>query len=157
MDGIERRKGELWCGCLTAAVALALSGPVSAQYGATATVTRPIPATNPLDPTAAGSQVNVGDRIVAQTTDQLLQEAAGTRVVGAGARGAPFCLRIRGSACDQVAVMLDDVPISSPDAGAFDLSLIPLEAIDGFEVYRGRKRSTPPTDPSFSQAGVPPR
>jgi iron complex outermembrane receptor protein len=108
-----------------------------AQYGATATVTRPIPATNPLDPTAAGSQVNVGDRIVAQTTDQLLQEAAGTRVVGAGARGAPFCLRIRGAACDQIAVMLDEVPISSPDAGAFDLSLIPLEALDGFEIYRG--------------------
>lgn len=127
----------MWYGLLAATVVLAFGAHASAQYGATARVTRPIPSTNPLDPTAAGSQINVGDRIVAQTTDQLLQEAAGTRVVGAGARGAPFCLRIRGAACDQVAVMLDDVPISSPDAGAFDLSLIPLEALDGFEVYRG--------------------
>lgn len=137
MDQIERRKPSLWYGCLAAAIAIAFCSPASAQYGATATVERPIPATNPLDPTAAGSQVEVGNRIVAQTTDQLLQEAAGTRVVGTGARGTPFCLRIRGTACDQVAVMLDDVPISSPDAGAFDLSLVPLEALDGFEVYRG--------------------
>ena len=48
-----------------------------------------------------------------------------------------MCLRIRGAACDQVTVMLDDVPISSPDAGAFDLSLVPLEALVGFEIYRG--------------------
>ncbi len=127
----------MWCGCLVATIACTTPATAHAQYGATATVTRPIPATNPLDPTAAGSQVKVGDRVVAQTTDQLLQEAAGTRVVGTGARGTPFCLRIRGSACDQVTVMLDDVPISSPDAGAFDLSLVPLEALDGFEVYRG--------------------
>ena len=127
----------MWCGCLAAAVILALGSRGSAQYSATATVTRPIPATNPLDPTAAGSQIEVRDRIVAQTTDQLLQEAAGTRVLGTGARGNPFCLRIRGAACDQVAVMLDDVPISSPDGGAFDLSLVPLEALDGFEIYRG--------------------
>lgn len=33
--------------------------------------------------------------------------------------------------------MLGDVPISSPDTGNFDLSLIPLEALDGFEVFRG--------------------
>ncbi|UCH30486.1 MAG: TonB-dependent receptor [Myxococcales bacterium] len=119
------------------AVTLAIASPALLQYGATASVKRPIVATNPLDPTAAGSEVEVGDRIVAQTTQQLLQEAAGTRVVGIGAQGTPFCLRIRGAACDQVTVMLDDVPLSSPDAGAFDLSLVPLEALDGFEVYRG--------------------
>ncbi len=122
-----------------------------AQYGETATVDRPIPATNPLDATAAGSEVAVGDRIVAQTTDQLLQQAAGTRVVVTGARGTPFCLRIRGTACDQVTVMLDEVPISSPDAGSFDLSLVPLEALDGFEVYRG---GTPAWLNNGSVAGV---
>ncbi|UCH28213.1 MAG: TonB-dependent receptor [Myxococcales bacterium] len=125
------------CGCFAVAVALAIASPAFAQYGATATIERPIPSTNPLDPTAAGSEVKVGDRIVAQTTQQLLQEAAGTRVVGIGAKGTPFCVRIRGAACDQVTVMLDDVPLSSPDTGAFDLSLVPLEAIEGFEVYRG--------------------
>ena len=117
--------------------AWALVGSASAQFGETAQVTRPIPATNSLDATAAGTEVLIRDRIVAQTTEQLLQESAGTRVVAAGGPGTPFCLRLRGVACDQVTVMLGDVPISSPDTGSFDLSLVPLEALDGFEVYRG--------------------
>lgn len=124
-------------GCLAVAALCAVSSHASAQFGETVEVERPIPATNPLDATAAGTEVRVRDRVVPQTTEQLIQEAAGTRVVGTGAQGTPFCLRIRGAACDQVAVMLDDVPISSPDSGAFDLSLVPLEAVDGFEVYRG--------------------
>ncbi len=115
----------------------ALTAPASAQFGATAKVARPIPATNSLDATAAGSEVLVRDRIVAQTTDQLLLESAGTRVVTEGAAGSPFCVRLRGVACDQAAVMLGDVPISGPDTGSFDLSLVPLEAIEGFEVFRG--------------------
>lgn len=114
-----------------------MSIPASAQFGETARITRPIPASNSLDPTAAGSEILVRERIVAQTSEQLLQEAAGTRVVTVGAQGTPFCLRIRGAACDQVTVMLGDIPISSPDVGAFDLSLVPLEALDGFEVFRG--------------------
>ena len=132
----ERARSRWRVGLLALALQ-SLPAPASAQFGATATVNRPIPSTNSLDPTAAGSQVKVGDRIVAQTTEQLLKESAGTRVVAAGADGTPFCLRIRGFACDQVTVMLGDVPISGPDTGAFDLSLVPLEAVDGFEVYRG--------------------
>lgn len=116
---------------------LAVAAPASAQFGATAQVERPIPATNPLDPTAAGSEVLIRDRLVAQTTEQLLLESAGTRVVAAGGQGTPFCLRLRGVNCDQINVMLGDVPISSPDTGLFDLSLVPLEALEGFEVYRG--------------------
>ena len=114
-----------------------LAASVSAQYGETAEVTRPIPATNSLDATAAGSEVLIRDRTVAQTTDQLLQESAGTRIVAEGGLGSPFCVRLRGVACDQVTVMLGDVPLSSPDTGSFDLSLVPLEALDGFEVFRG--------------------
>jgi vitamin B12 transporter len=115
----------------------ALASSASAQFGETAQVTRPIPATNSLDATAAGSEVVIRDRIVAQTTRQLVQESAGTRVVAEGGPGTPFCVRLRGVACDQVTVMLGDVPISSPDTGSFDLSLVPLEALDGFEVFRG--------------------
>ncbi|MGB3049528.1 MAG: TonB-dependent receptor [Polyangiales bacterium] len=133
---IERGRRGRRIGVLALAI-LWLSAPSSAQFGATAQVVRPIPATNSLDPTASGSQVSIKNRIVAQTTDQLLKESAGTRVVAAGAQGTRFCLRIRGAACDQVTVMLGDIPISSPDTGGFDLSLIPLEALDGFEVYRG--------------------
>ena len=108
-----------------------------AQYGVTAEVEREIPATNPLDPTAAGTEVEVADRIVAQSLDELLRRSAGTRVVQSGAQGTPFCLRLRGAPCDQSTVLLGDAPISNPDTGAFDLSLIPLEAIDGFQVFRG--------------------
>jgi len=118
-------------------VSVAIAAPVSAQFGSTAKVTRPIPATNSLDATAAGSEVLVRDRIIAQTTDQLLLESAGTRVVAEGGLGTPFCVRLRGVACDQVAVMLGDVPLSGPDTGSFDLSLLPLEAVEGFEVFRG--------------------
>jgi iron complex outermembrane receptor protein len=110
---------------------------VAAQFGETASVEPLIPATNPLDPTAAGSEVRVRDRIVAQTAEQLLQESPGTRVVSQGGTAGFFCVRLRGVACDQITVMLGDVPISSPDTGSFDLSLVPLEGVDGFEVYRG--------------------
>ena len=126
------------CLAFAGLVAVAASAtPTAAQFGETAKVTRPIPATNSLDATAAGSEVLIRDRIVAQTTDQLLQESAGTRIVASGGPGTPFCIRLRGVACDQVTVMLGDMPISSPDTGPFDLSLVPLEALDGFEVFRG--------------------
>jgi iron complex outermembrane receptor protein len=118
-------------------IVLVLPGAVVAQFGETAEVERPIPATNSLDATAAGTEILIRDRVVAQTTEQLLLEAAGTRVVSTGPPGSFFCLRLRGVACDQSAVMLGDVPISNPDTGSFDLSLIPLEAVDGFQVFRG--------------------
>ncbi|MGB8225077.1 MAG: TonB-dependent receptor plug domain-containing protein, partial [Polyangiales bacterium] len=115
----------------------ALCAPASAQFGETAEVTRPIPSTNSLDATAAGSEILIRDRIIAQSTNQLLQESAGTRLVATGGPGSFLCLRLRGAACEQVTVLLGNVPISSPDTGTFDLGLIPLEALDGFEVYRG--------------------
>ena len=118
-------------------VLVAVGAPASAQFGSTARVVRPIPATNSLDATAAGSEVKIRDRVMAQSTDQLLREVAGTRVVGEGGLGTPFCVRLRGVACDQATVMLGDVPISSPDTGSFDLSLVPLEALEGFQVFRG--------------------
>jgi outer membrane receptor protein involved in Fe transport len=135
----QRRRCLLYGGhlALTACAVATMSVPAAAQFGETARVHRPIPATNPLDPTAAGSEVLIRDRLVAQTTEQLLLESAGTRVVLVGGPGTPFCLRLRGVSCDQINVMLGEVPISSPDTGPFDLSLVPLEALDGFEVYRG--------------------
>lgn len=143
MDGIGRPRIEptrRYCrrGGLAAAVfAVVLPVSASAQFGETAQVTRPIPSTNSLDATAAGSEILIRNRIVAQSTNQLLQESAGTRLVAAGGPGSFLCLRLRGVACEQVTVLLGNVPISSPDTGTFDLGLIPLEALDGFEVYRG--------------------
>lgn len=145
MDDIRRRRSWRWprgarAGARAAilfGVVAAPYGSVAAQFGETASVEPLIPATNSLDPTAAGSEVRVRDRIVAQTGEQLLQESPGTRVVSQGGTAGFFCVRLRGVACDQITVMLGDVPISSPDTGSFDLSLVPLEGIDGFEVYRG--------------------
>jgi len=133
-DGWRRRCRH---GFVAGVLLAAISTHASAQFGSTAQVARPIPATNSLDATAAGSEVVIRDRVVAQTTDQLLKEVAGTRVVAEGALGTPFCVRLRGIACDQVTVMLGDVPLSGPDTGSFDLSLVPLEALAGFEVFRG--------------------
>jgi len=101
---------------LICAVAI-LARSADAQFGETAEVERLIPATNSLDATAAGSEILVRDRIVPQTTEQLLQESAGTRVVSAGAPGSFFCLRLRGVACEQSTVMLGDAPINNPDTG----------------------------------------
>ncbi len=142
MDESRQSRVDRWrpsCrhGFLAVVGLVAAATPASAQFGSTARVVRPIPSTNSLDATAAGSEVVVRDRFVAQTTDQLLKEVAGTRVVAEGGLGTPFCARFRGIACDQVTVMLGDVPLSSPDTGSFDLSLVPLEAIQGFEVFRG--------------------
>lgn len=137
MEGTGRGTRATARGYLLVAIAFFSASPASAQFGATAEIERPIPATNTLDATAAGTEVVVRNRIVPQITSQLIQEAPGTRVVQTGALGTPFCLRIRGAACDQVTVMLEDVPISSSDAGAFDLSLVPLQALAGLEVYRG--------------------
>lgn len=142
MDQSRQSCGETWRRCirrggLALAVLATIASPAFAQFGETAQVARPIPSTNSLDATAAGSEVVIRERTVAQTTDQLLKEVAGTRVVAQGALGTPFCVRLRGVACDQVTVMLGNVPISSPDTGSFDLSLVPLEALGGFEVFRG--------------------
>ena len=110
---------------------------MSAQYGATAEVDREIPAANSLDPTASGTEIRVADRMVQQSLDELLRQSAGTRLVLQGPTGSPFCLRLRGSPCDQSPVLLGEVPISNPDTGAFDLSLIPIEAIQEIQVWRG--------------------
>lgn len=109
----------------------------SAQYGVTAEVDREVPSANTLDPTASGTEIRVTDRVVQQSLDELLRQSAGTRVVQQGPAGSPFCLRLRGAPCDQSTVLLGDVPISSPDTGAFDLSLIPPVALGEIQVWRG--------------------
>ena len=120
-----------------ACVFAAAASSAGAQYGVTAEVEREIPAANSLDPTAAGTEIRVTDRVVSQSLDELLRQSAGTRVVLQGPAGTPFCLRLRGSPCDQSTVLLGDIPVSNPDTGAFDLSLIPVEALDGIQVWRG--------------------
>ena len=122
-----------WLGVACAAAA----SPAGAQYGVTAEVDREIPAANSLDPTASGTEIRITDRMVQQSLTELLRQSAGTRIVQQGPAGSPFCLRLRGAPCEQSTVLLGDVPISNPDTGAFDLSLIPPEALDELQVWRG--------------------
>jgi iron complex outermembrane receptor protein len=125
-------------GGLCCASLIVVSSSLSrAQFEATAEVEAEIPSTNSLDPTAAGTEIRVTDRMVSQSLDELLRQAAGTRVVLQGGQGSPFCLRLRGSPCDQSTVLLGEIPLSDPDTGAFDLSLIPIEALEETQVWRG--------------------
>ncbi len=131
-------RAALRCLALLIAAAFAgLPGSARAQFSETVEIEREIPSGNSLDATAAGTEIRVRERSVSQTTQDLVEQSAGTRVVGTGAEGSPFCLRLRGAACSQSTVMLGDVPLSGPDTGDFDLSLIPVEAIDGLQVFRG--------------------
>ncbi|MGB5808927.1 MAG: TonB-dependent receptor, partial [Polyangiales bacterium] len=125
------------CVFLMSGLACFAPGVAGAQYGATAQVKREIPSGNALDPTAAGTDIVVRDRYVEQSLRDLLQLSTGTRIVQFGAAGSPFCLRIRGAPCDQSTVLLGDLPLSNPDSGSFDLSLVPIEAIREIQVYRG--------------------
>jgi len=121
-----------WASCIVVSPVL-----VHAQFGATAEIEAEMASTNSLDPTAAGTEIKVADRIVPQSLDEWLRQGAGTRVVNVGATGSPFCLRLRGSPCDQSTVLLGEVPLSNADTGAFDLSLIPIEGIEEIQVWRG--------------------
>lgn len=113
--------------------------PVAAQeLGVTAEVERPMAATGGEDPTASATEVDATDRPRADEdlADALL-EVPGARPLRTGAFGSPATLSLRGSDGDQVEVLLGELPISTVDGSAFDLSTIPLWALDRVEVYRG--------------------
>lgn len=127
-------------------VALA-AGPTSAQengeeaeleFGATAVVERRIAATNEVDPTAAGTTVSARDRQAAgETTRDLFYEVPSARVIQTGGPGSATAVSLRGAQLSHTSVLLGDLPISGPDSGAFDLSLMPAASLEGIEVYRG--------------------
>lgn len=98
----------------------------------------PIPMTNTLDATASGTSVDVADPIAAgRTVSEALFEVPGAHVVQTGHRGSFSSVTLRGTELGHTTVLLGDTPISSPDLGAFDFSLIPLQAFERLEVYRG--------------------
>ena len=66
-----------------------------------------------------------------------LAEAAGLQVRRYGGLGAPVVPAIRGVGGGQVRVLIDGIPQSDAFAGAFDLSLLPLDAFASAEIYRG--------------------
>lgn len=128
-----------WIAILTT---LVLAAPVRAQeteeLGVTADVEGPIASTGGEDPTASATEIDAQLRPHSlDTLADALLEAPGTRALRSGAYGSPASITLRGSEADQVEVMFGDIPITSADGGAFDLSEIPLWALDRVEVYRG--------------------
>lgn len=142
--------GTLWCVAMLCCVPV---GVASAQpperdaesdeheeeaFGATAEVERVLPSDNGLDPTAAGTRVDLRRRTAAgETIVDVLPELPGTQLQSLGGLGAFAGLGLRGGDATQTEVVLDDLPIHDVDDGAFDFSLLPLDAFQAIEVYRG--------------------
>ena len=73
-----------------------------------------------------------------RTLAETLAESAGVEVRSLGGLGAYSAVSIRGSSSSQVAVFLDGVPLNRGALGGVDLSLLPLDALDRIEVWRGQ-------------------
>ncbi|MBK6580596.1 MAG: TonB-dependent receptor [Sandaracinaceae bacterium] len=107
-------------------------------FGAVAEVERALPSDNGLDATASGTRVDLRERSAAgETIVDVLPELPGAQLQSLGGLGAFSGLGLRGGDASQTEVVLDDLPIHDVDDGAFDFSLLPLDAFHAIEVYRG--------------------
>ena len=124
---------------LSLALALvALPATARAQYGATGETDAPIAARNDEDPTASGTMLRLQGRPQAQQSfASALPELPGTQVRTSGGLGSFTALTLRGTSPGQTTVLLGNLPLSGPDTGAFDFSLLPVSAFESVEVYRG--------------------
>ncbi len=71
------------------------------------------------------------------TSSEVLSFSPGVQVRDFGGFGQLKTLSIRGSSNDQLVVLLDGVRISSPLGGGVDLSTVPVEYVERFEIVRG--------------------
>ncbi|MGH7900948.1 MAG: TonB-dependent receptor, partial [Thermodesulfobacteriota bacterium] len=71
------------------------------------------------------------------TTSDILSFSPGVVVRDFGGFGQLKTLSIRGSSNDQVVILLDGVRLNSPIGGGVDLSTIPIDYVDKFEIIRG--------------------
>lgn len=71
------------------------------------------------------------------TVAQLLSREAGMDYKAGGVEGSPEEVTIRGSAANQVLVLLDGRPLNSNLGGSADLSLVPVASLERIEVYKG--------------------
>ena len=73
----------------------------------------------------------------AELVSEVLRDVAGVNVVQTGSMGTATSVFIRGSASNQVLVMIDGVEINSTTTGAYDFANLTTENIDRIEVLRG--------------------
>ncbi len=80
------------------------------------------------------------------TTSELLSFSPGVQIRDFGGFGQLKSLSIRGSSPEQVVVLLDGVRITSPLGGGVDLSTIPVDIAQRFEIVRGGASALAGTD-----------
>lgn len=107
-------------------------------YAARAQVqARLAPATSE-DATASGTRIAVQQRSNAlESVADIVSEAPGTRIQDNGGFGASSGVALRGASIEHTTVLLGDMPLSSVDTGAFNLSLVPPDVLESIEIYRG--------------------
>ncbi len=89
-------------------------------------------------PSAFSTVIDLGDfGGEYNTTSEILSFSPGVVVRDFGGFGQLKTLSIRGSSNDQVIILLDGVRINSPLGGGVDLSTIPLDYVEKFEIIRG--------------------
>jgi vitamin B12 transporter len=68
---------------------------------------------------------------------EVLRDVAGVDVVQTGSMGTATTVFIRGSASNQVLVLIDGVEINSTTTGAYDFANVTTESVERIEVLRG--------------------
>ncbi len=128
------------CVCATASSVDAQREERAAEgevFEARARTEPPIAARAPLDPTAAGTRVEVETHRAGETLRDTLGPVPGVRMLGLGAGGHFLGASLRGGELSHTTVMLGDLALTGPDLGAVDLGVLDLSAIGALEVYRG--------------------
>jgi vitamin B12 transporter len=120
--------------CLTLATLLAEENPIDI---APVEVTWQRPTF--LDSTAPVVVIEPGPEDVraGRTVADLLETTPGFQILRSGSAGQAQKVTMRGGNSRQVVVLLEGIPIADPGTATADLSLIPLEAVERIEVYRG--------------------
>ncbi len=72
-----------------------------------------------------------------RTVADLLETIAGFQILRSGSAGQAQKITMRGGNSRQVVVLLEGIPIADPGTATADLSLLPLDAVEAIEVYRG--------------------
>jgi len=72
-----------------------------------------------------------------RTLPDLISQQPGVHLRQYGGLGQLSTMSIRGSSSEQVLVLLDGIPLNTGEGGSVDLSTIPMDALERFEVVRG--------------------
>lgn len=91
----------------------------------------------PLAPPPQDTVELAGRDVGFETLGDVVEDLPGLSLFRTGGLGASQFLSIRGADFDQTVVLIDDVPISGPDRGAVDLSLLPVDGFERVELFRG--------------------